>query len=363
MKILTILGTRPELIRLSVIIKKLDRLVDHVLVFTNQNYTHTLSTIFFDELDIREPDYYFENNEYSSIKFLSQAMVKFEQVLINEKPDKVLVLGDTNSGLLSLVARKLNIPVFHMEAGNRSFDSRVPEEINRRLIDHLSLVNMPYTENSKQNLIREGFDKNHVFKIGNPIYEVMEYFKDSISDSKIMETLGLTNLGLESQQFILATVHRAENVDDKLSLLNIVNAINKISEEIRVILPLHPHTKDKLSKFDISLSENVTVCEPLGFLDFSKLERNAKLLISDSGSVPESGCINGIPSLIIRRSTERQELIECGSCILTDSKTGTILNAYRSNINPMRGWEIPEDYKRANVSDIVINILLGEYNI
>lgn len=358
MKILTILGTRPEIIRLSVIIRKLDELVDHVIVFTNQNYTHNLSTIFFDELDIREPDYYFDNNEYTSIKFLSQAMIKFEQVLINEKPDKVLVLGDTNSGLLSLVARKLDIPVFHMESGNRSYDSRVPEETNRRLIDHLSSVNMPYTENSKQNLIREGFDKNHVFKIGNPIYEVMEYFKYSISDSKIMEIMGL-----ESQNFILATLHRAENVDDKLSLLNIVNAINKISEEVRVVLPLHPHTNDKLSKFGIALSENVTVCEPLGFLDFSKLERNAKLLISDSGSVPESGCINGIPSLIIRRSTERQELIECGSCILTDSKTGTILNAYKSNINPMRGWEIPEDYIRANVSDIVINILMGEYNV
>jgi len=358
MKILTILGTRPEIIRLSVIIRKLDELVDHVIVFTNQNYTHNLSTIFFDELGIREPDYYFDNNEYTSIKFLSHAMIKFEQVLINEKPDKVLVLGDTNSGLLSIVANKMKIPIFHAESGNRSYDSRVPEETNRRLIDNLSLVNMPYTENSKQNLIREGFDKNHVFKIGNPIYEVMEYFKYSISDSKIMEMMGL-----ESQNFILATLHRAENVDDKLSLLNIVNAINKISEEIRVVLPLHPHTNDKLSKFGITLSENVAVCEPLGFLDFSKLERNAKLLISDSGSVPESGCINGIPSLIIRRSTERQELIECGSCILTDSKTDIILNAYRSSINSMRGWEIPEDYTRANVSNTVINILMGEYNI
>lgn len=358
MKILTILGTRPELIRLSVIIKKLDKLVDHVFVYSNQNYTYNLSTIFFDELGIREPDYYFDNDECTSVRFLSQAMIKFEQVLLNEKPNRILVLGDTNSGLLSIVANKLNIPIFHAESGNRSYDSRVPEETNRKIIDHLSLVNMPYTENSKQNLIREGFDKNHVFKIGNPIYEVMEYFKDSISDSKIMETLGLMN-----QEFILVTVHRAENVDDKLSLLNIVNAINKISEETRVILPLHPHTKDKLLKFDIRLSENVTVCEPLGFLDFSKLERNAKLLISDSGSVPESGCINGIPSLIIRRSTERQELIECGSCILTDSKTGTILNAYRSSINPTRGWEIPEDYTRTNVSDIVVNILLGEYNV
>lgn len=365
MKILTLIGTRPEIIRLSVIIDELDKLVKmhviekHVLVYTDQNFDYSLSGIFFDQLGIRKPDYYFRNKGYSFTEFLTMAMTSFEEVINKEKPDRVLVLGDTNSGLLSLLARKVNIPVFHMEAGSRSMDQRVPEEVNRKLIDHLSFINMPYTENSKQNLIKEGFDKNHVFKIGNPIKEVMDRYTLTIGKSTIVNDIGLIK-----RDYVLATVHRSENVDNKHTLINIVTALNLISADMKVVLPIHPRTKERIASVGVELAKNIIVIDPLGFIDFMALERDSKLLISDSGSVPETGCINGVPSLIIRRSTERQELIECGSCILTDTKkTDTIIRAYKSMISSDRRWIVPEDYQRVNVSDTVVNILLGEYNI
>lgn len=363
MKILTVIGTRPEIIRLSVIIEKLDDLVradilhKHIIVYTDQNFDYNLSGIFFKQLGIRHPDYYFKNNGFSFVEFLTMAMTNFEKVLKDERPDRILVLGDTNSGLLSLVARKMNIPVFHMEAGNRSMDQRVPEEVNRRLIDHLSFINMPYTENSKQNLIKEGFDKNHVFKIGNPIKEVMDRYNEDVSRSTIVG-----DLGLRCFDFVVATVHRSENVDNKQSLNNIIKALNTVSRDITVILPIHPKTKERIVSNGLELPRNIKVIEPLGFLDFMALEKRARLLISDSGSVPETGCINRIPSIIIRRSTERQELVECGACILTDSDSDAILNAYKKIMRSEGHWEVPDDYARNNVSHTVVNILMGEYN-
>lgn len=352
MKVLTLAGTRPELIRLSIIIKKLDRLVDHVFVYTNQNYDPNLSTIFFEQLGIRKPDYYFNSKALSVDDFLSKSFSEFSLVLDKEQPDKVLVLGDTNSGLLAMLAAKRGIPVYHLEAGNRCFDERVPEETNRRIIDSFSKYNLPYTENSKQNLLNEGYHKNNVFKTGNPIYEVLNRFSDNIDASKILE-----DLGLEKDGFVLVTAHRAENVDDEGSLLIIMEALNYISRKYRVIFSVHPRTRSKLNGFNIS--DNIILSEPFGFFDFVHLEKTARLVISDSGTVQEECCIYGVPSITIRRTTERQETIECGSNILAGVDSVNIKNAFEYIIAGHTTWQPPQDYLVHNVSDVVINILLG----
>lgn len=353
MKVLTLAGTRPELIRLSIIIEKLDKLVDHTFVYTNQNYHHNLSTIFFDELKIRKPNFTFENNGYSFAKFFSNAIEDFEHVLKITKPDKMLILGDTNTGLLSIVARKMGIPIYHMEAGNRCYDDRVPEETNRKVIDSLSTYNLPYTENSKQNLLNEGYDKNHVFKIGNPIYEVLNKFEDEIDFNHILEKLDTYD------DFILFTAHRSENVDDIISLSNIVAAINEISNRFKVVFSIHPRTKEKLLKFNLKFSDNIILSRPFGFFEFVKLERSAKVVISDSGTVQEECCIYKVPSITIRNTTERQETIECGSNILSGTNKDDILTAFNAILSRNNIWVPPDDYLIENVSDIVINILLG----
>jgi UDP-N-acetylglucosamine 2-epimerase (non-hydrolysing) len=354
MKILTVVGTRPELIRLSVLLNKLDNICKHIFIYTNQNYDYNLSGQFFDELKIRKPDYYFDNKGHSIGRFLANAILQFEEVILKEKPDKMLVLGDTNSGLLSLIAEKYKIPIYHMESGNRAYDSRLPEEMNRRLIDHLSTYNLPYTENSKQNLLVEGFHKNYVFKTGNPIYEVLNYYKSEIENSNI-----LNKLLLEKQKFVLVTAHRTENVDDFEPLSNTINAINEISKQFKVVFSLHPRTKDKIEKFNIKISNDVILSKPFGFFDFVKLEKTAKLVISDSGTVQEECCIFGVPTLTIRETTERQETIECGSNILSGTDTDQIINVFKVLIDRSYDWNPPEDYVIENVSDIVINILLG----
>jgi UDP-N-acetylglucosamine 2-epimerase (non-hydrolysing) len=354
MKILTITGTRPELIRLSVIIKKIDNLFDeHILVYTNQNYDANLSTIFFEDLKIRKPDYYFNFDFKSFGEFFGNSIIEFEKILINEKPDKILILGDTNSGLLSIVSEKYNIPVYHMEAGNRCYDNRLPEETNRKIIDNVSKYNLPYTEGSKQNLLSEGFDKNYVFKTGNPIFEVLQYYKNDITKSTILEELNL-------EEYVLVTSHRTENVDDEESLKGIVKAINKISEKYKVIFSVHPRTKDKIKKFNLDINNNVIMSEPFGFFDFVKLEMNAACVISDSGTVQEEACIFGIPSITIRKSTERRETIECGSNILSGVKYDEIIDSFNITMKTNNSWIPPSDYLIENVSNTVINILTGK---
>jgi len=357
MKTLVIAGTRPELIRLCLIIKKLDKLVDNKFIYTNQNYDYNLSSMFFEELKIREPDYTFKAHGRSFGNFLGNALIKFEEILLEELPDKILILGDTNSGLVSIIADRYKIPVYHMEAGNRCYDKRVPEETNRRLIDHSSKYNLPYTENSKQNLLNEGFDKNSVFKTGNPIYEVLNYYNSDISSSAI-----LNKLVIKEKEFILVTAHRSENVDEVGSLYNILQAINKISEQFTVIMSLHPRTKDKLHKYGLKVSDNVVLSNPFGFFDFVKLEKTAKLVISDSGTVQEECCIFGTPSITIRKTTERQETVECGSNILSGTNSNTIMDSFNVMIDRHTTWIAPADYLVSNVSDIVINILLGGVN-
>lgn len=360
MRILTITGTRPELIRLSIIIKKLDSVptLNHKLLYTNQNYDYKLSGIFFEQLQIRKPDYIFSSDFKTFGEFFGKAVIAFEEVLNDFRPDKILVLGDTNSGLLSIVAQKYDIPIYHMEAGNRCYDDRLPEEANRKIIDSISTFNLPYTEDSKNILLSEGYNRNYIYKIGNPINEVLNYYSIDIQDSKILELLDI-----KEKEYILVTIHRTENVDDKKVLFDIVTALNSLSilYELKVILSLHPRTKDKLSSLEIKLDDDIMVCEPFGFFDFQKLQINASFVITDSGTVQEECCLYHIPCVTIRNSTERRETIECGSNKLIGNSYDDIMNGL-NNVFEHNEWDIPNDYLVDDVSNIVINILTSKNN-
>lgn len=358
MKVITILGTRPEIIRLSLIIKKLDQFSEnHVLVHTGQNFTSSLSEVFFDELNVRKPNYILSTQQSTLGEQLATMYKSVEKILLTEKPDKVLVLGDTNSGLSAILAERMGIPVIHMEAGNRCFDLEVPEEKNRRVIDAISSFNLPYTPQSKQNLINEGFPQNRIILSGNPIFEVLNAYKDEIEKSEIC-----TKLKLLQQDYFLVTAHRAENVDNEQRLLEIMKGINKIAETYkkRIICSIHPRTKSKLEKLtNFNLNSLVEFYDPFGFFDFVKLEQNALCVLTDSGTVQEECCLFHVPTVTIRKTTERPETIECGSNILSGINANQILNCVHVMINQNNNWSFPEGYDHSNVSDKVIKLLLG----
>jgi UDP-N-acetylglucosamine 2-epimerase (non-hydrolysing) len=362
MKVLTITGTRPELIRLSVIMRKLDEVCEHIHVYTNQNFDPNLSTIFFQDLRIREPNYMFKGVD-SIGKFLGNGFIEFEKILNFEKPDKILILGDTNSTLFVILAAKRGIPIYHMEAGNRCYDLVVPEETNRLIIDACSLFNLPYTENSKENLIREGHSKNFVFRTGNPINEVLKFYESDIVNSRILHNLGLMPHdwpGIEDppSSYALLSLHRTENVDSKIVSKNIMDALSVF--DIPIIFPMHPRTKDQFRKNEIEMPDNVRVVDPIGFFDFVKLEKHAKLVITDSGTVPEETSLFGVPCIVLRNTTERQELMENGSLILAGTKKEDIIRAYNSIGSMKQPWYDIDDYSKMNVSDTVIRILMGQ---
>ncbi|MED3822062.1 non-hydrolyzing UDP-N-acetylglucosamine 2-epimerase, partial [Priestia aryabhattai] len=296
MKVMTILGTRPEIIRLSLIIKKLDEYASqHVLVHTGQNFTPSLSEVFFQELNIRKPDYILANQQLSLGEQLSKMYKELEQLFLKEKPDKVLILGDTNSGLSAILAERMGISVIHMEAGNRCFDLEVPEQKNRRIIDAISSFNLPYTPQSKENLIKEGIPSNRIITSGNPINEVLKHYEPAIKKSSILE-----KLSLKENDYFLVTAHRAENVDHEDRLLEIMKGINMVAEfyQKRIICSIHPRTKSRIE--NISLLEVhplVEFHEPFGFFDFVNLEKNAFCVLTDSGTVQEECCLFYVPTV------------------------------------------------------------------
>lgn len=356
MKVVTLFGTRPEIIRLSRVIPEIDRYATQVLVHTGQNHDPNLSDVFFRDLGVRMPDVHLGVRTESFAMQVSQILTGTEDVLSRERPDRLLVLGDTNSGLSALVAARMRVPVFHMEAGNRSYDDRIPEEINRRVIDHCSDVLMPYTFRSKDALVREGVDRTRIFVTGNPIFEVLQYYSAAIDGSGI-----LSELGIADGKFLLATLHRAENVDDPERLKTFMEAFVRVTDRygMPLIVSVHPRTADKLTRFGISAeSKLIRLVQPLGFLDFVKLERTAFCVLSDSGTVQEECCIFGIPNVTLRDVTERPETIECGSNILSGSDPSAVERAVALAVDEPH-WQAPQEYKVAAVSRTVVKIVLG----
>jgi UDP-N-acetylglucosamine 2-epimerase (non-hydrolysing) len=356
-KVLTILGTRPELIRLSLIIDKLDKLCQHVLVHTGQNFDPTLNDIFFQQLGIRSPNHYLGVKGESFGEQVGEIIISSERVINQEKPDVLLILGDTNSALSAMVAKRNGIPVFHMEAGNRCYDDRVPEEVNRRIIDHCSDVLMPYTERSRQNLLREGIQGERIYVTGNPIHEVIQFFEPQIRQSDIVE-----QLELDPREYILVTMHRAENVDVEERLRGLTVALDLVQREYGypVIISTHPHTRKRIQAFGLDFpNRGIRYLDPFGFFDFITLERNAFCVLSDSGTVQEECAIFGIPTVTIRDVTERPETLECGSNILSGAKPEKILHCVSVVLGLNSKWHPPREYLVDNVSDTVIKILTG----
>ena len=357
MKIMTVLGTRPEIIRLSLIINKLDKYCEHFLVHTGQNFDDSLNRKFFDDLGVRQPDFSLGVKSDTFGEQIGKILIESEKVINKVRPDKILILGDTNSGLASIVAGRMGIPVYHMEAGNRCFDDRVPEEVNRRIIDHSSSVLLPYTHNSKQNLLREGIDIKRIYVIGNPIYEVITAYSKNINESNVHE-----RLNIEPQRYFLVTMHREENVDVKDRLSGILTGLNKIQRKYKmpVICSLHPRTKKRIKKYGLKLSnKDVQFLTPLGFFDFILLEQKAFCVISDSGTVQEECCIFKVPNVTIRDVTERPETVETGSNIIAGVEPEKILNNVKVALSEKTAWQIPSEYTVKNVSTTVVKIISG----
>jgi UDP-N-acetylglucosamine 2-epimerase (non-hydrolysing) len=356
-KVVTVLGTRPEIIRLSRVIERLDGLCEHVLVHTGQNFDERLSDVFFRELSVRAPDHALGVRGTGFGEQAGQILARVEAVLRDERPDRLLVLGDTNSGLSALVAKRMGVEVYHMEAGNRCYDDRVPEEVNRRVIDHSSDVLLPYTERSRANLLREGIAGDRILVTGNPIKEVIDHFAPRIAASDALQRLGLAE-----GRYFLVTLHRAENVDVEPRLRAFADALVRLSEEyaLPVVCSLHPRTRDRLAAYGIRPSpEAIRFVEPQGFLDFVALEQRAFCVLSDSGTVQEECCLFGVPNVTLRDVTERPETLEVGSNMLSGADPAHVAAAVKTVLSASRRWHPPPEYLAADVSSTIAKILLG----
>ena len=355
MKIMSIFGTRPEIIRLSRIFALLDTNFEHVMINTSQNYTKELNSVFFDDLNIRKPDYDLKVNTEAYGVEVADVIVKTEKLLKKEKPDILLILGDTNSGLSAIPAAHQGIKIAHLEAGMRSYDFRMPEEKDRVMIDHLSTVLLPYTPYSRENLIRENIHPSKIFVIGNPIIEVIEHYMPKIEKSKILQ-----KLKLKKNDYFLITAHRSENVDDLKSLKNIFSGLEKIHQKFgkKIIYPIHPRTTSKMQ--NIKIPKGIELIDPLGFFDFTYLEKNAFCLLTDSGTVPEEALYFKKPCVTIRETTERPEIIEAGSNILSGLNPENILRSVESITSGKPDWQWKEALGDGKTSRKVINILHGK---
>ena len=354
---MTVLGTRPEIIRLSQVIARLDRLCEHIVVHTGQNFDPGLSELFFRDLGVRQPDYHLGVRGAHLGDRLGQIFASVDAIMRDQRPDRLLVLGDTDSAVSAFVAKRMGVPVYHMEAGNRCFDDRVPEEVNRRVIDHCSDVLLPYTERSRANLLREGVASNCIFVTGNPIYEVLHRHEAEIEHEDI-----LTRLGIETGKYFLLTVHRQENVDVQERLRKLITAITTVANEYQlpVICSLHPRTRNRLAEFAIDApGDGVRFCPPFGLFEFVKLERHARGVLTDSGTVQEECCIFGVPCVTLRDTTERPETIECGSNVLSGVEPDSVLRCIRVALENAGNWLPPAEYLVPAVSRSIASIVLG----
>ncbi|HDR8520953.1 UDP-N-acetylglucosamine 2-epimerase (non-hydrolyzing) [Bacillus toyonensis] len=357
LKVMTIIGTRPEIIRLSETIKACDRYFDHVLVHTGQNWDYTLNQVFFEDLGLREPDHYLNAAGSNLGETMGNIIAKVYEVLEAEKPDALLILGDTNSCLAAIPAKRLKIPIFHMEAGNRCFDQNVPEEINRKIVDHTSDINLPYTEHSRRHLISEGIRREHIFVTGSPMTEVIHKHMDKIQNSGILK-----ELGLEEGKYIVVSAHREENIDNEENFMSLMNALNQIAEtyQIPLVYSTHPRSWKKIEERGFEFHPLIRQLKPFGFLDYNKLQLNSFCVLSDSGTLSEEAAILGFPGILIRTSTERPEVLDKGTVVVGGIKELDIIQAVELS---RAMWENSEetvlalDYVDTNVSTKVIKLI------
>lgn len=355
LKVATILGTRPEIIRLAECIKKCDQYFDHILIHTGQNYDYELNEIFFEDLGLRKPDYFLNVAGNHLGETIGNVISKSYEILSIELPDALLVLGDTNSVLSTIAAKRLKIPIFHMEAGNRCFDQNVPEEINRKISDHISDINLTYTENSRRYLLSEGFRKDHVFVTGSPLKEVLLKYNEQILNSDVV-----SRLQLNDQHYIVVSAHREENIDLDNHFEILAESLNQVAEKYQmpVIFSTHPRTKNRIEKNKIKFHPLISNVPPLGFFDYVQLQKNAFVVLSDSGTISEESAMMGFPAVSIRTSTERPEAIDAGTIVLGGITTDQVLNA----IEISRGLfdeniELPREYEVTNTSGRVIKAI------
>jgi UDP-N-acetylglucosamine 2-epimerase len=363
MKVATILGTRPEIIRLSRVIAALDRHMEHILIHTGQNYDHELNQVFFDDLEIRRPDYFLEAAGKNAAETIGLVITKSDDALAHVKPDAVLVLGDTNSCMAALAAKRRKIPVFHMEAGNRCFDERVPEEINRKIVDHISDINMPYSDISREYLLREGIAPDRIIKTGSPMYEVLTHYRQKIDRSKVLAQLGLTE-----DNYFLVSAHREENIDSDEQFRNLVKVLESVASKYRlpVIVSVHPRTRKRIDGEGVKFSENIRLIKPLALSAYVHLMMKARAALSDSGTITEESSILNFRALNIREAHERPEGMEEGAVMLTGLDPERVLEALTvletQPIGDKRALRIVPDYSVPNVSEKVLRIIHSYVN-
>lgn len=357
LKLMTIIGTRPEIIRLSAVIKCCDKYFDHVLVHTGQNWDYTLNQVFFNDLDLREPDYYLDSVGKDLGETMGNIIAKSYEVIQKEKPDAVLLLGDTNSALGAISAKRLKVPIFHMEAGNRCWDWNVSEMINRKIVDHISDINLPYTEHSRRYLISEGIDPKTIFVTGSPMREVLRDHMKKIEDSDILE-----KLGLKSKKYILVSAHREENIDNEENFLDLMNSINNIAEKYQmpVIYSTHPRSMKFIEQRRFKFHPLVQNLKPFGFMDYNKLQMNSYCVLSDSGTLSEEAAMLGFPGVLIRTSTERPEVLDKGTVVIGGIKGEDVEQAMELAVAMYENKEevvMAEDYIDTNVSVKIVKLI------
>ena len=360
--VMTVVGTRPEIIRLSRVLSKLDEssAIEHILVHTGQNYDYELNEIFFDEMKIRKPDYFLNAAGSTAVETIGKILITIDPLLELIKPDAFLVLGDTNSCLCAIPAKKRNIPIFHMEAGNRCYDQRVPEETNRKIVDHISDINMTYSDIAREYLLKEGLPADRIIKTGSPMFEVLNFFKDSIFDSKILHILSL-----QKNNYFLISAHREENINSNANFNNLITSLNSIATEynLPIIVSTHPRTRKMIDSMGIELHKNIQLLKPLGFIDYNALQINSRAVLSDSGTISEESSILNFPALNIRQAHERPEAMEETSVMMVGLNPVRILQglkqlSYQAS-GESRSFRQVADYSMPNVSDKVVRIIIS----
>ena len=360
LKVMTIVGTRPEIIRLARVLSIMDDHVNHIIVHTGQNYDYELNEIFFNELELRKPDYFLGVDTASLGTVLGGTLIRAEEVMKKECPDAVLILGDTNSSIAGIIAKRLKIPIYHMEAGNRCFDFNVPEEINRRVIDHIADFNLVYTEHARRHLLAEGLPHRRIYLTGSPMFEVLTYYKKQIEDSKILE-----DLDVSPQGYFLVSTHREENVDNQDNLEKIINILNSLAQkhDVPVIVSTHPRTKKRLESLDVQgIDDRIRFLKPFGFFDFVALQKNAMCTLSDSGTISEESAMLSFPAITLRNAFERPEALDAGTIVLTGFDIRTVLDSISLVMleHASKKYDsIPDEYRVSNTSWRVLKLIMG----